>query len=218
MKRSVLVDILLRPLITFIATVFFRLKTKNRKFISKGGLILAGNHISEWDPPFIAAAVPRGVYFMAKSEMFRTAFASSAYHALGAFPVNRSSSVNSDALKTAIDLVNDGKAVIMFPEGTRSKTGKLLPSKPGVGYVAHSTKATVVPFFISGTDHPVGAFFFKTRFSITFGQPITHEELERLHELGGPAESARYIMGKVKEMKEIAENKAKKGKKGTLNE
>jgi len=216
MKRSPFVDILLRPLITIIAAVFFRLKAENRKFIPRGGLILAGNHISDWDPPFIAAAVPRGVHFMAKSEMFKTALLSNVMHALGAFPVNRSSSVNSDALKTAIDLVLDGNAVIIFPEGTRSKTGRLLPSKAGVGYMAHATKAPVVPFFISGTDHPIGAFFFKARFCITFGAPLTSEELEKHYESGGPGESARYIMEKVKEMKDIKENKVET-EKGTLN-
>ncbi len=202
MKRSILVDILLRPIITAIAVVFFRMKVVNRKNIPDGGVIMAGNHISNWDPPFIAAAVPRAVYFMAKSSLFKTRFLSWFMHKLGAFPINRRSAVNSGALNTAIDLVSHGEVVIIFPEGTRSKNGKLLPAKPGVGYVAHATEAPVVPFFMEGMDDPLSALLFKSRFKVIFGQPVPPEDLEEQHKHGGPGNSARYILEKVREIKD----------------
>jgi 1-acyl-sn-glycerol-3-phosphate acyltransferase len=202
-KRSPLVDILLRPFVYVSAMLLFRLKTVNKGIIpKKGGIIIAGNHISDWDPPFVGAAIPRGVHFMAKSELFATPLSAFLLSALGAFPVYRQASVNSDALRTAAQVIKDGKALVIFPEGTRSKTGKMLPAKAGVGYIAHAAGVPVFPFYISGTDHPLGALFFKTRFSVTFGDPITPEKMKELHDTGGPGRCADYILEKVKEIRD----------------
>jgi len=202
MKRSPLVDIIIKPVIVTLATILFRMKVKNRKNFPQGSLILAGNHISNWDPPFIAAAVPRAVYFMAKSSLFKTRFLSWFMQKLGAFPINRRSAVNSSALNRAIELVNRGTAVIIFPEGTRSRKGKMLPAKAGVGYIAHATGAPVLPFLLNGMDDPKSALMFKSRFTVTFGKIISPEELEILHEQGGPKKSAEFILDKVKEIKD----------------
>ncbi|MCD6587943.1 MAG: 1-acyl-sn-glycerol-3-phosphate acyltransferase [Candidatus Fermentibacteraceae bacterium] len=210
MKRSILVDIILRPVIITLSVVFFRMKVVNRRNIPKDGVIIAGNHISNWDPPFIAAAVPRAVHFMAKSSLFKTRFLSWFMQKLGAFPINRRSAVNSGALNTAIDLVNRGAAVIIFPEGTRSKNGKLLPAKPGVGYIAHATGAPVLPFFMEGMDDPLATLFFKSRFKVTFGQLISPGELEEQHKQGGPGRSAGYILEKVREIKDRNEQEKRK--------
>ncbi len=207
-KRSRLVDSLVRPFVYIMAKVFFRLKTTNQQIIPRqGGIILAGNHISDWDPPFVGAAVPRGVHFMAKSELFSNPLVGSFLRGLGAFPVYRKAAVNSEALRTARDLVNEGKAIIIFPEGTRSKTGRLLPPKAGVGHIAHSTGAQVYPFFVRGTDHPLGALFFRNRFSVRFGDPILPETIEKCHQEGGPAGIAAYIMDKIRELKIETEGK-----------
>lgn len=203
MKRSPLVDILLRPFVYVVAILLFRLKTVNKGIIpKKGGIIIAGNHISDWDPPFVGAAIPRGVHFMAKSELFSNPVSAFILTAMGAFPVYRTASVNSSALRTAADIIKDGKALVIFPEGTRSKTGKMLPARAGVGYIAHASGAPVFPFFISGTDHPLGALFFKTRFSVSFGDPISPETMKELHAAGGPARCADYILEKVKEVRD----------------
>ncbi len=212
MKRSCLVDFILRPLMTSIAVLCFRLKVKNRRKFPKGPLILAGNHISNWDPPFIAAAVPRGVHFMAKSSLFKTPRISWIMHKLGAFPINRNSTVNSGALNTAIELINCGAAVIIFPEGTRSKDGVMLPAKPGVGYIAHATGAPVMPFFLEGMDEPKKSLFFKSRFRVTFGQVIAPEVLEVYFEQGGSKKSAEFIMEQIKETKRIENTQRRKGK------
>ncbi len=201
MSRSPMVDIILRPIICTIAAVVFRMKVVNRKNFPKGNLILAGNHISNWDPPFIAAAVPRAVYFMAKSSLFKTRFLSWFMLNLGAFPIYRRSAVNSGALNKAIELVNHGKAVIIFPEGTRSKDGNMLPAKAGVGYIAHATKAPVLPFFLEGMDDPKSTLLFKSRFRVTFGTLISPEELESIHQLGGAKKSAEHILNQVKEIR-----------------
>ncbi|MCK5785524.1 MAG: 1-acyl-sn-glycerol-3-phosphate acyltransferase [Candidatus Sabulitectum sp.] len=206
MRRSSLVDIILRPIIVTLAVVLFRMKVENRKNFPRGSLILAGNHISNWDPPFIAAAVPRAVHFMAKSSLFKTRFLSWAMYKLGAFPINRRSAVNSGALNTAIELVNQGEAVIIFPEGTRSRNGKMLTAKAGVGYIAHATGAPVLPFFLKGMDDPKSTLLFKSRFRVTFGRKIEPEEYEEMYEQGGAGRSAEYILDKVKEIRDRNEH------------
>ena len=214
MNRTPLVDFLLRPFVAVVARVLFRLKTHNRSVIpKKGGIIIAGNHISDWDPPFVGAAVPRGIYFMAKSELFRNPISRWFLTSLGAFPVYRKASVNKLALNTARDHVLAGEGLIIFPEGTRSKDGRMLPAKAGVGHIAHATGVPVYPFFVSGTDRPLAALFFRTRFKVRFGEPISPETLMKCHEEGGPGRSAEYIMQKVKELKKIEERK-----KGKMNE
>lgn len=213
MNRSILVDIILRPIIITISALFFRMKVTNRRNCpKKGPLILAGNHISNWDPPFIAAAVPRAVYFMAKLSLFKPPFWNWAMNKLGAFPINRRSSVNSGAIHSAVNLVSAGKAVIIFPEGTRSKDGNLLPAKAGVGYIANATHAPVLPFCLNGMDKPKETLLFKSRFSVVFGELISAEELDEKHKVGGAQGVADYIMKKVQEIKTIEE------KKGTKND
>lgn len=214
MHRSRLTDILVRPWLRLVARIFFRLTTPGRDTIPrKGGIILAGNHISDWDPPFVGISVPRPAYFMAKSELFRNPLSGFFLTALGAFPVYRQAAVNTTALRTAAEVVDSGKALIIFPEGTRSQTGEMLPAKGGVGYVAYRTGAPVYPFLVKGTNDPLGAFFFKTRFSITFGEPVTVEKIRELHKLGGSRKTSDYIMEKVKQL-----NDKETKQKGTLNE
>ncbi len=203
LERSFITDILLKPLASILLLVFFRLSVKGaRKLPRKGGFIVAGNHISDMDPPVAGVAVPRASFFMAKSELFRNPISGSFLRLMGAFPVYRRASVNSDALKTAEKVVKSGKVLIIFPEGTRTKDGKMLPAKAGVGYIAINTGAPVCPFWISGTDNPVGALLFKHRFRVVFGDPITPETVSALNEQGGPKKIAEYIMDKVKEIKE----------------
>jgi 1-acyl-sn-glycerol-3-phosphate acyltransferase len=118
---------------------------------AEGALILAPNHLSYLDPPLVGCALQRPVWFMAKVELFRRAPAAWFMTALHSFPVQRGTGDRA-ALKRTLDLLAAGKAVALFPEGTRSQTGELGEPELGIGMIALRSGAPVVPMAIAGTD------------------------------------------------------------------
>ncbi len=121
----------------------------------RGPVIIAPNHNSWWDPPLIGMASPREVYFLAKEELFTAnrlfGWLIRTYNAI---PIRRETG-GVEALRTALALLKEGKAVVIFPEGTRNKTQQLLlPLKPGVYLLAKYSKAPVVPAFILNNRQP----------------------------------------------------------------
>lgn len=138
-------------------------------------LILCANHISNWDPVLLIVAKPhRHIYFMAKSELFcNRLFSWLLGKQFGAFPVHRGTG-DTGAIDTAERLVDEGKILGIFPEGTRSKTGKLLRPKSGVGFIAAKTGAMVLPTAIVSRNQRIRPF---RRTTIIYGKPLSPEEL-----------------------------------------
>lgn len=117
-----------------------------------GPLILASNHLNNADPPMIALAINnRYPTFMAKREMIRWPVLGPAFRIFGAFPVRRGAA-DLAALHTASDIVQEGRMLVMFPEGTRSRTGGLGRGHPGTAVIALRTGAPVLPVAITGSD------------------------------------------------------------------
>ena len=167
----------LQQMLRLLLGVLFGLTVRGRENVPRrGGIIIACNHISNLDPPVLGSAVPRPVSFMAKSELFTTGAGAFFMPRLGAFPVNRRG-VDTDALRTALAELDGGKAVIVFPEGTRSHDGKMLPLKAGIGLIAARAGVPVVPAFIWGTDNPGRALARSPRFTVGFDRPIPYSEL-----------------------------------------
>ncbi|MEG6585692.1 lysophospholipid acyltransferase family protein [Dendrosporobacter sp. 1207_IL3150] len=146
----------------------FRCKVSGQENIPKqGGLIIASNHISLWDPPLIGAFMPRPVHFMAKEELFTSPVFSWVIRQLNAFPVRRGTA-DRNAIRTAISIVENGKCLGLFPEGTRSKSGELGQAEPGLAMIAIKAGAAIVPTAIIGTNSK--ELF--PQFEIRFGKPI----------------------------------------------
>lgn len=133
-------------LVTLIKPLFCRLRVEGAHHIpAAGGCVLACNHTRGPDYILLAYASTRQVYFMAKTEIF-------AWHpmitrilaAAGAFPIRRGQG-DVDAIHTAIAVVQGGKVLGMFPEGTRSRSGQLGRGKSGVARIAMSANAPVIP-------------------------------------------------------------------------
>jgi 1-acyl-sn-glycerol-3-phosphate acyltransferase len=166
-----------------------------------GPLLIVSNHVGAVDPAIIGAWTPRPVWFMAKAELFTGAFAwlMRAYHA---FPVVRHSP-DRTALRRAFGLLKQGSAVVLFPEGHRSETARLLRAEPGAGFVARRSGAPVVPMAITGTQHVLGRHAIiprRAEVAMTFGEPFqlpdrNHDGSQMDHQ-----QSADYLMAKIAQL------------------
>jgi 1-acyl-sn-glycerol-3-phosphate acyltransferase len=150
-----------------------------------GPFIIASNHLSFIDSMVIPLMAPRRVGYLAKAEYFtgtgvkgwltRTLFT-----ALGALPVERETHRAAQAaLYTAMGVLREGGGFGIYPEGTRSRDGRLARGKTGVAWLALTADCPVVPVAVVGTDRvqPVGAGWpWPRRYSVTFGKPLTFPE------------------------------------------
>jgi 1-acyl-sn-glycerol-3-phosphate acyltransferase len=154
---------------------WFRLSAAGADRVPREGrLLVAANHLSLLDPPLIGCVCPRELDYMAKAELFRIPGLGRLIGALNAHPVERDGS-DSAALRLALRLLGDGRALLVFPEGTRGAEGRLQPARAGTGMLAALSEAPVVPVYVEGTGRalPRGATLPRpVRVRVTFGAPI----------------------------------------------
>ena len=146
-----------------------------------GGVILASNHLSFVDSVVIPCVVPRKVVFLAKSDYFTGTGAKGMlsrawFEGLGMLPVDRDDSKAAIAsLDTALEVLGRGEAFGIYPEGTRSRDGRLYRGRTGVAHLALTAGVPVVPVGLEGTEkiQPVGSNLPKlAKVKVTFGKPI----------------------------------------------
>jgi 1-acyl-sn-glycerol-3-phosphate acyltransferase len=170
-----------RQLVKLTAGIYFRLKVEDSRHIpSTGPLLLAANHCSFLDPPLIAAAISRQISFLAKEELFRIPLLGWWIHHLGAYPLARQKG-DTQAVRTGLRVLRENKVLLVFPEGTRSPDGELLPLQPGAAWLSLIGGAPVVPLYISGSFRacPRNAWWPRpTQIRIAIGTPIKPEEIE----------------------------------------
>ncbi len=154
--------------------LFYHIRVEGLENIpASGGFVLASNHRSYADPPLLATRLrKRRCVFMAKEELFRNRFFGWLIRKLGAFPVTRGAGDNS-VIETAEQHVRSGKVLMIFPEGTRSKDGRVGRGKTGVALIAAQTGAPVVPVGITFE----GKLHFRSDIIVRFGKPIEAAEL-----------------------------------------
>ncbi len=150
-----------------------------------GPAILASNHLSFFDSIVIPLASPRHVAFLAKSEYFtgtglRGAINKAFFTAVGAIGVDRDDPrAGQRSLELQLEVLRGGGAVGIYPEGTRSRDGRLYRGRTGVAHLVMSSGAPVVPVAIAGTENiqPVGSRFMRpAKVSVTFGAPLQLKE------------------------------------------
>jgi len=134
-----------------------------------GALIVAANHHRFFDPVFVSMAVPRRLRWMAKKELFAFPFGRFFYF-LGTFPVDRQGGGRA-ALRTAQAFLAEGRALGIFPEGTRRKQGASIGAKSGAALLAARSGAPVLPVFVDRVPGP-GARLRGEKFHIYIGDPI----------------------------------------------
>lgn len=138
-----------------------------------GAVILAPNHVSLLDPPLVGVSCGRWPFIMAKAELF-SGIVGWAIEQMGSFPVRRGGADRA-AFKRARKVLEEGKPLLVFPEGTRSRSGELGRAEPGLLMIAHAAKCPVVPVLIRGTERafsPRRPGFRFVRARIIFGKPI----------------------------------------------
>lgn len=143
---------LLRALCWVIMTLLGPLRRYNANRVpKKGGVLILSNHLADIDPIVVQLACKRPVYFMAKSELFEMKGIRYILKLFRAFPVKRGEPDRS-SLKHAINLLKEGRAVCVYPEGELSETGELLPLKPGVALIVRQAEACVICLGITGSN------------------------------------------------------------------
>lgn len=173
-----------------------------------GGVIVCSNHISHLDPPAVGAGMSRQVHFMAKEELFKVPVLGELIRRVGAFPVMRGTA-DRRALKRAIELLNEGRVVGLFPEGTRSPDGKLRCPEPGVGLIVLKSGAPVVPAAVSGTNRvlPLGSSRLRHhRCRIEYGSPMRFDDLGGSCDRSAIEEVGRRIMSAIAELQSSRES------------
>jgi 1-acyl-sn-glycerol-3-phosphate acyltransferase len=157
--------------------LFFRISYEGGENIPRqGALIVASNHQSHLDPPLVGVGVPRHVFFMAKREFTKFRLFRWFLGDIGTIFVNRSQ--GREALNAAMEFLQAGRAIVIFPEGTRTRTGHIGTGKKGVAILAHRTGATVVPACIVGADKcfPAGSRRIRLgRIKVYYGEPLRFE-------------------------------------------
>lgn len=167
-------------ILRFYLRVFCKLKISGIENVPmRGGIIIASNHISAGDPPFVGASVKRELYFLAKKELFRNFLLRKLITALNSIPVDRSI-LDQKAIQTAQEALGRGYGLILFPEGTRSKTGELRRGKPGIGLLARRALVPIVPAYIENSRGFARLVFSRKRLRVTFGEPIFPQWIESI--------------------------------------
>ena len=197
--RAVLPVYLLAATISWpVVKVGFRLRACGTEHLPEGGFVLAANHTSNFDPwPLALPLFPRRhLRFMAKSELFNPILKPILLGG-GAFPVRRGEA-DLEAVRRAVELVQDGEIVVMFPEGTRRRKGLRKKHEArahtGAARIALNAGAPLVPAAIKGTDKlsRLGPL------RVAYGRPITLDDLRGQEVSPAAREATERLMAEIR--------------------
>src|SRR5258707_1100818 len=146
----------------------------------KGPVILASNHASILDPPLVGSGLRRGINFLARESLFRFPLVGWVLRRWNSVPVDRDGG-GAAGLRAILDRLLAGGAIILFPEGTRTRTGNLQPARAGIGLTVIKSTAPVVPVRVFGTFEAYGLHVRFPRpwhrVAVKYGLPMRFEQL-----------------------------------------
>lgn len=166
----------------------------------RGALLVVANHQNNADPSILVASVPRALHCMAKEELFHGWVGWLAVR-YGAFKVRRGQA-DRQAIQTALEFLRRDSAVLIFPEGTRSKTGGLIQAQSGAGLVAVRSGAVIQPVAVvgSGRLNGPGMLLRRPLIEVRFGQPFTLPPLDGARPSRAAAGATELIMARIAEL------------------
>jgi len=174
---------MLTPFVWWFCRLAFKIEFHGVDNIPReGACIITPNHITYADPIWITIPMPRRVYYMAWHKPFRIPVLGLLMRMFGAFPVNLDVAADASAQREAIEMIRRNRALVIFPEGGRTRTLKLMPFKMGAFRLALTHGVPIVPVTIKGAEKiwPVGKIFPRTgKLMITYHPAI---EVQRLPE------------------------------------
>ncbi len=145
----------------------------------KGGVILAANHASYLDPPLVGSGVHRSINYLAREDLFRFPVLRTILRLWQVVPVDRDGG-GAKGLKAILERLLEGGAIILFPEGTRTRDGKLQPARSGIGLTVIKSHAPLIPVRVFGTYAAYGRHVRvprPRRVAVKYGRPMLFQEL-----------------------------------------
>ncbi|MFC1511704.1 (d)CMP kinase [Candidatus Latescibacterota bacterium] len=174
-----------RWIVLVLYRIAFRIKCTGLEHVPmEGGVIIAPNHASFFDPPSVGIILERESAFFAKKELFRIPGIRLFLSISNSIPVDRGG-YNRTVLKEVVSRLKNGYAVTLFPEGTRTRTGEFLEPKSGIGMVAVMADVPIVPCWIEGSFR---ARPFKNRLTLHFMPPFHPSEIQ------APSKKEHYLL------------------------
>ena len=170
--------------------IVFRLRVRGRENVPRGGAyILAGNHQSYLDPVFCGVGIRRRLCYVARDSLYRFKLFGWLIRSLDAIPIGRDKA-DIAAMKMIIARLQQGEAVCLYPEGTRTHDGRIVPVKAGFGLLCRRSQAAVVPVLVDGAFEcwpRQKRLFTPGRVTIWYGKTLEAEEIRAMtnEELAG---------------------------------
>lgn len=181
--------------------VVFRMRVIGVENVPREGpALLAANHVSVLDPPVVGSGASRPLQFMAKAELFRIPLLGRLIRGLNAYPVEREGA-DAGALRYALLLLREGKALLVFPEGTRGTEGALQRGRPGAGMLAALSEAPVVPVYVEGTGRVLPRGASRVRLwpiTVRYGPPLYFERGRGKHRYQEISDQIMAAIGRLK--------------------
>ena len=199
----------LKPIVVVLMRLLFRLEARDAVRVpATGPVLLVSNHSSYLDPPAVGGVASRKLSFLAKAELFRIPVLGPVLRRVGARPIRREGA-DPAAMRTALRVLEEHGALLIFPEGSRGPEGVLRPAKAGAGMLAVMSGAPVVPVYVSGSGRawPKGRRLPRPgRVTVVFGEPLRFEATgggDRRQQYEAASHAMMAAIGRLKDSLEV---------------
>ncbi|MGC4056839.1 MAG: lysophospholipid acyltransferase family protein [Chitinophagaceae bacterium] len=188
----------------FVCTTLCDLKCYDKHNVPlEGSALLLANHQSFLDPPFVASQLQRAVCFLARSTLFDVPVFGPVIRALHAFPVERGKA-NIGAMKKTINVVQQGRCLLMFPEGTRTRNGEMKPLENGMALIIKKARVPVIPVGIDGGYEvwPRSRILPTSgKVRVKYGKPLMLHDLDNKQIMGTVESEIRRLIAELRAMR-----------------